>query len=205
MENAERRPGKDTALQNPTISVTSVPPGAVTLAAARPIHPAAASFDLQDLPDDLSASITIAPGTGEWMWTGRLDRDGYGRHKGQGAHRVVYTLLVGPIPPGFEIDHVRARGCTSRACVSPWCLEAVPPIVNILRGTSFAAINAAKTECDHGHDFDLLNTYYRPDGHRDCRACGRDRVKRYKQRKRRGLTSRRPDVAGQLGRLGQAA
>ncbi len=31
--------------------------------------------------------------------------------------------------------------------------------------------NADKTQCKHGHPFDLANTYYTPDGRRRCRAC----------------------------------
>lgn len=43
------------------------------------------------------------------------------------AHRWIYEQRVGPIPEGWEIDHVKARGCTSRLCVRLEHLEAVPP------------------------------------------------------------------------------
>jgi len=163
--------------------------------------PSAAAYSISQLPDDMAASVTVDPETGEWIWAGHLDRDGYGRYHGEGVHRVVYKLLIGPIPPGLEIDHVRARGCTSRACLSPWCLEAVPRIVNILRGTSFAAVNAAKTRCDHGHEYDLFNTYYRPDGSRDCRKCTARRQREYQQR----LRQQAPVTALTLFDLEQAA
>jgi hypothetical protein len=154
------------------------------VAPASRIPPSAAAFSLASLPAHLATLIAVDPQTLEWIWTGRLDRDGYGRIGNRGVHREVYQLLVGPIPPGREIDHVRRWGCTSRACCSPWHLEPVTSRENCMRGTSFAAVNAAKTECIHGHPFDLFGTYWRPNGHRDCRACIRDRVKRYQRRKR---------------------
>lgn len=32
-----------------------------------------------------------------------------------------------------------------------------------------------KTHCHNGHEFNLENTYYRKDGGRHCRVCGRER------------------------------
>jgi hypothetical protein len=54
-----------------------------------------------------------------------------------------------------------------------------------MRGNSPPAVNARKTCCRHGHPYDDRNTY-RPPGRRrrDCRACIRDRVRRYKARER---------------------
>ena len=43
------------------------------------------------------------------------------------AHRWIYAQKVGAIPEGWEVDHVKARGCTSRLCVRLEHLEAVPP------------------------------------------------------------------------------
>lgn len=40
------------------------------------------------------------------------------------------------------------------------------------------------TECVNGHPYDDLNTYRRPAGTRDCRACIRERARRYQQRRR---------------------
>lgn len=42
------------------------------------------------------------------------------------AHRFAYELFVGPIPSGYDIDHV----CRNRRCVNPAHLEAVPGDVN---------------------------------------------------------------------------
>lgn len=45
--------------------------------------------------------------------------------------------------------------------------------------------NAAKTHCDNGHEFTEANTYRRPNGGRDCRACLRGR----RQKHRDGVTA----------------
>jgi len=67
--------------------------------------------------------------SGCWLWGGGTGKSGYGVAWWQGrqvqAHRAVYELMVGPIPDGLELDHVRARGCTSRLCVNPAHLEPV--------------------------------------------------------------------------------
>lgn len=74
-----------------------------------------------------------------WLWTGGRGRtkhqsDWYGIWKvRQGddpvfylrPHRVAYSLMVGPIPDELTIDHVAARGCTSKLCVNPAHLEPI--------------------------------------------------------------------------------
>lgn len=67
--------------------------------------------------------------TGEcWIWTAHRDRHGYPEIKVGGrngrrllAHRVSYAEHRGPIPDGYEIDHL----CSTPACVNPAHLEAV--------------------------------------------------------------------------------
>ena len=113
---------------------------------------------------------------GCWQWTDKPGDHGYGTlsidNRTHLAHRLAYEWLVGEIPAGSQLDHL----CRNRSCVNPTHLEVVAQRENILRGTSPSALNAVKTHCDHGHEFDAANTYIRPDnGARMCRECKRIR------------------------------
>jgi hypothetical protein len=105
-----------------------------------------------------------------WEWVGTKDDDGYGNFKvptiGSRAHRFAYTLLVGPIPPGLQIDHL----CRNRACVNPAHLEPVTPAENLRR----RELAHPRTHCSAGHQMTESNTGVRPDGRRRCKACDRD-------------------------------
>lgn len=115
--------------------------------------------------------------SGCWEWIGTLSSAGYGRFEKDFAHRVSYRQHVGPIPVGLQLDHL----CRNRKCVNPKHLEPVTGQVNTLRGETLPAINAAKTECIHGHPFDSANTGIRANGHRWCRACARRHYWRKKE------------------------
>lgn len=121
------------------------------------------------LDSQLAAKIRCSP-EGCWEWLASRS-DGYGRVTWQGrqrpAHRVVYELLVGPIPAGLQIDHL----CRNRGCVNPAHLEPVTQRENLMRGETIPARHAAQTHCGRGHIFDEANTYVRKDGRRSCRAC----------------------------------
>lgn len=109
-----------------------------------------------------------------WIWTGDQDSKGYGiwRVKGKertGAHRKIWTLLVGPIPLGYDIDH----RCFTPLCVNPDHLEPVTRLVNRQRARSHN--NSRKTHCPKGHPYNQENTLIRtgPQGQnwRACRRC----------------------------------
>lgn len=113
-----------------------------------------------------------------WNWPARVDRDGYGRVMWNGrsclAHRVAYEVMSGPIPDGLQLDHL----CRNRACVNPAHLEPVTQAENAARG-----VYARQTHCVAGHEYTPENTYLRPNGNRDCRACIRERSRRHRNKK----------------------
>ncbi len=103
------------------------------------------------------------------------------------AHRLAYAIHHGisvfDIPHHNErgermtIDHVAAKGCTSRLCFNPEHLELVTQRENTLRGTSWAAKNAAKTYCSNGHELsgDNITPSHIERGWRTCLICSRAR------------------------------
>jgi hypothetical protein len=112
--------------------------------------------------------------SGCWVIDGWLNAEGYGQfsvnNRCRLAHRAVYELLVGAIPPGMQLDHL----CRVRRCVNPAHLEPVTNRENSMRGTGFSALNAAKTHCPKGHAYSVTNTRVDKLGKRFCRACQRE-------------------------------
>lgn len=123
-----------------------------------------------ELPEQIRRRVVVDDG-GCWRFGGSKGRGGYGHVWWNGrhvyAHRVSYELLVGPIPNGLELDHVRTRGCAHRDCINPAHLEPVTHHENILRGVSPTAENKRKVNCIRGHGFDERTRR----GKRVCREC----------------------------------
>jgi hypothetical protein len=69
---------------------------------------------------------------GCWIWSGTTS-NGYGRlyvgPKTEFAHRWSHENFIGPIPPGYQVDHK----CRETLCVNPDHLEAVSPSENLKR------------------------------------------------------------------------
>lgn len=140
-----------------------------------------AVYLVADLPTYISDRIVIAD-SGCWEWIGDHDGHGYGRchwHlpeypdlKRWRTHRLVYTLLAGPIRIGFVIDHL----CRNTKCVKPSHLEPVTNRENIRRGIS-ADQWRNRTHCPRHHPYDERNTSTSTKGGRICRTCARDRMR----------------------------
>lgn len=65
-----------------------------------------------------------------FIWTGELDRDGYGKIKSGGRYTPTHWVLKGEPPePGLELDHL----CHVRACCRPSHLEWVTHTENLRR------------------------------------------------------------------------
>src|SRR5215475_10040875 len=112
----------------------------------------------------------IAPTSACWEWNGAKTPLGYavlrmpdGRNGY--VHRIVYRILIGPIPTGSELDHL----CRNPGCLNPDHLEPVSHRTNITRGK--AAIKAARTHCRRGHRLSADSVFTRADGARCCRQC----------------------------------
>lgn len=115
-----------------------------------------------------------------WPWLGGKITSGYGciwsgmKEIGNlPAHRVVWELVFGPIPPGLVIDHL----CHNRGCCNPSHLEPVPPRVNAIRGRGPNMLAHLERRCVHGHALTPENTAiitYRDRGAATrCRTCRR--------------------------------
>ncbi|MFD6677526.1 HNH endonuclease signature motif containing protein [Rhodococcus zopfii] len=138
-------------------------------------------MSITSLPGRFARRISVSE-TGCWEWFGPIGNSGYGQCKvgrlNKLTHRVVYEILVGPIPDGLQIDHL----CKNRTCCNPAHLEPVTARENVLRGDTIAAANIQKSNCPKGHEYD----YTSPSGRRGCRTCRRAAVSRYAAKKRHG-------------------
>lgn len=131
--------------------------------------------------------------SGCWLWTGAIQKHGYGIFSFQGkcrlAHRVAYEIFKGPIPDGLTIDHA----CRIRNCVNPAHLRPMTNAENVRIGVGPSAIHAKKTECPRGHSYTPENTYeYR--GSRYCKACAHAKARSERAVAQRKEYNRRPKV-----------
>lgn len=133
---------------------------------------------------------------GCWEWLGMVRENGYGsfatrRPDGKWTytttHRAAYVDQVGPIPDGWEVDHL----CRNRGCVRPDHLEAVTlqenrrrrdvqysPVVDrsprplpALPPPPPPAPKSTPWICRNGHDKRVVGSVVNGSGMITCAAC----------------------------------
>jgi hypothetical protein len=125
------------------------------------------------LEEKITSKFMPEPMSGCWIWIGAIGKGGYGNisywkeKKTYRAHRLIYQILVGPIPQGLELDHL----CRNRRCVNPAHLEPVTRLENLLRGQTVVAHNSTKNFCNKGHSLSGDNVRMHLKRFRTCRIC----------------------------------
>ncbi len=103
----------------------------------------------------------------------------YGNYRGFKVHRLAYHFLVGPIPAGLTIDHVKERGCTNTLCCNPDHLEPITQVEQVVRRDGEKSFTRM-TVCKWGHP--------RPVGRKaHCKECAKRFAQECRDRKRDAL------------------
>lgn len=122
---------------------------------------------------------------GCWNWVAGKKLGGYGEFKpflgadknNRAAHSIMWEIRNGAIPDGLCLDHL----CRNPSCVNPVHLEPVTLAQNNLRGVGPAAMNARKSHCPCGREYDVV---YGKRQLRGCRRCLNEAVRRYRLKKK---------------------
>lgn len=126
------------------------------------------------------SKVEVHQPAGCWEWSAEIDRWGYGRFsmlkKHWLAHRVAFSILIGQIPEGLQLDHL----CRNRRCVNPDHLQTVTARENLARSQAPAHRVRRSGVCQKGHsDFTVTNK-----GRWVCRVCSAANQQRYREKKR---------------------
>lgn len=71
------------------------------------------------IQERLERNSIPVPLAGCWLWTGHVDRCGYGKicvnHRNINSHRAAWAAFRGPIPDGLHVLH----SCDVPSCINP--------------------------------------------------------------------------------------
>jgi hypothetical protein len=143
---------------------------------------------MNTLPDRILRKIAVDE-NGCWIWLGFIKPKGYGQAWYQGrdqmAHRVVWELLVGPIPDGLFVDHDGPNGCSVRRCVNPNHLCLVTARESNVSQPSGTKIASGGLRCQRGHDLTSERAFkVAKSGKRTCRECANETKRRWREENR---------------------
>ncbi len=135
---------------------------------------------------------------GCWLWTAATDKDGYGvfgvGDKYWRAHRFAWSIRNRPLEAHEQLHHL----CETPSCANPDHLVLMTP-------KQHKQLHMSRiTHCPYGHEYTPENTYVRPNGQRNCKACalegtrklretpeGKEQVRIYRQSERGKEVQRR--------------
>lgn len=103
-----------------------------------------------------------------------------GQRVRRSVHQIVCWTFHGPPPVDMEVRHLNGVNDDNRAENLAWGTGSENALDKVRHGTH---PEANKTHCPRDHPYDEENTQHTSQG-RKCRACARERMRRYYQRKR---------------------
>jgi hypothetical protein len=115
------------------------------------------------IPESILKHLSLSQEGSCWVWTGRLDKDGYPvvQHNGRqhGGHRLVALLVSGSDGKGMDASHL----CNNRSCMNPTHI--------VLESHSENMSRIVWTSCHKGHTYVKGSWRYDSKRRKTCLIC----------------------------------